>query len=175
MIENHRQNSKGGGIAILVRNNIPYKRRKDLEQYIENELETVYIEITCKNGKPVVIGSLYRAPNTSEKKLHNHCCETIQKIKSKRNKKELILGMDHNIDLLKSSTHTPTQEFLNMFLTNGVNPTITRPSRITNTSATLIDNIFISDSLSELCIGFTNRGYLGPPTSFCVAKANESH
>ena len=60
---------------------------------------------------------------------------------------ELIIGMDHNIDLLKGSCHNPTHQLI-VDLTNiDLLPTITRPTRITNHSATLIDNIYVSDQL----------------------------
>ena len=48
--------------------------------------------------------------------------------------------MDHNLDLLHSDIHTPTHKFLNMLLDMQLFSTITHPSRITQTSATLIDN-----------------------------------
>ena len=53
--------------------------------------------------------------------------------------------MDHNLDLLHSDIHTPTHKFLNMLSDMQLFPTITCPSKITQTSATLIDNIFISE------------------------------
>ena len=53
--------------------------------------------------------------------------------------------MDHNLDLLKSDLHKGTHAFLELMLQNQLYPSITRPSRITNTLATLIDNIFISE------------------------------
>ena len=53
--------------------------------------------------------------------------------------------MEHNLDLLKSNLHKSIHAFLELMLQNGLYPSITRPSRITNTSATLIDNIFISE------------------------------
>ena len=55
-----------------------------------------------------------------------------------------ILGLDHNLDLLKSEKHKPTQAFLETILDNSHVPCITRPTRITKTSATLIDNILLS-------------------------------
>ena len=54
--------------------------------------------------------------------------------------------MDHNLDLLKCSTHNLTQEFVECNAKYGLTPTINRPTRITKSSATLIDNIFISDN-----------------------------
>ena len=57
-----------------------------------------------------------------------------------------ILGMDHNLDLLKCSTHSLTHEFVECNANYGLMPTINRPTRITKTSATLIDNIFVSEN-----------------------------
>ena len=55
--------------------------------------------------------------------------------------------MDHNLDLLKSDKHAPTCKFLDALLDANMLPTITRPTRIMQSSATLIDNIFISEQL----------------------------
>ena len=43
----------------------------------EQELETVHVEITAKNGKKILLGSLYRAPNTDGKQMVNHIGEVI--------------------------------------------------------------------------------------------------
>ena len=51
--------------------------------------------------------------------------------------------MDHNLDFLKSHLHENTQGFINCNLDNDLFPVITRPTRITHSSATLIDNIFL--------------------------------
>lgn len=60
--------------------------------------------------------------------------------------KGIIIGLDHNLDLLKSSKHGPTDRFLNTNLSLNLVPTITRPTWITKSTATLIDNIFISQN-----------------------------
>ena len=51
--------------------------------------------------------------------------------------------MDHNLDFLKSHIHKKTQQFINSNLDHDLFPVITRATRITHTSATLIDNIFL--------------------------------
>ena len=56
--------------------------------------------------------------------------------------------MDHNLDFLKHSTHKRTQDFIELNLDNNLIPSITRPTRITKSSATLIDNIMVSQGLS---------------------------
>ena len=56
--------------------------------------------------------------------------------------KSLILCGDFNIDLLKVTTHKHNSEFLDTLHSRGLYPLITKPSRATSFSATLIDNIF---------------------------------
>ena len=55
--------------------------------------------------------------------------------------------MDHNLDLLKCHIHQNTQLFIDIVMNNNMHPIISRPMCITNTSATLIDNVFIDDKL----------------------------
>ena len=56
--------------------------------------------------------------------------------------------MDQNLDLLKSHIHLQTQTFLENTLNANLIPTVTRPTRITKSSASLIDNIYISNQLN---------------------------
>ena len=65
----------------------------------------------------------------------------------KMNPYELIVGLDHNMDLLKASKHNSTNDFMQNNLDMGLFPTITKPTRITKSSATLIDNIIVSENL----------------------------
>ena len=55
---------------------------------------------------------------------------------------------DFNLNLLNVDSHPSTEEFLNTLGTYFYNPHILQPTRITNHSATLIDNIFFN-SLSH--------------------------
>ena len=51
------------------------------------------------------------------------------------------------MDFLKSEVHQLTQDFIEMNIYSGLIPVISRPTRITRSSATLIDNIIISQEL----------------------------
>ena len=57
---------------------------------------------------------------------------------------ELIIGMDHNLDLLKANSHPQTNEFLESNLKSSLIPCISKPTRITHKTASLIDNIMAS-------------------------------
>ena len=59
IVSNHRQNSKGGGIDILIHKGITYKHQKDLEFFKEKIVETTFVEIVAKDGKKIIVGSMY--------------------------------------------------------------------------------------------------------------------
>ena len=49
---------------------------------------------------------------------------------------------DYNLDLLKHKCHNPTEHLLNTMYSNSLIPLIYKPTRETDSTATLIDNIF---------------------------------
>ena len=51
LIFNHRQHGNGGGVAILVRNGIIHKHRRDLDTFDEKIIESVFILTISKSGK----------------------------------------------------------------------------------------------------------------------------
>ena len=56
---------------------------------------------------------------------------------------DTIIGTDQNFDYLKLGSNKNTDDLLDTFFSVGMLPTINKPTRITHTSATLIDNIYI--------------------------------
>ena len=51
--------------------------------------------------------------------------------------------MDHNLDLVKYNIHPLTNDFLELNLEKQLLPTITKPTRVTRSTATLIDNVIV--------------------------------
>ena len=119
--------------------------RDDININCESDLEYVFIELKARK-RNLIIGSLYRPPHTREKDFLRDYKELVQTLKQEKDK-EIVLGMDHNMDLLKASKHANTQDFLDYNI--DLLPVIIKPTRITKNSATLIDSIFISRRLQQ--------------------------
>ena len=60
---------------------------------------------------------------------------------------------DFNLNLLNSDSHSATGEFLDNMISLMLLPIISRPTRVTSSSATLIDNIFTNVPLQSLRCG----------------------
>lgn len=134
----NRYDKLGGGVGLYVKDSYTYLERPDLRNG-DALYESIFIEICQSVGKNIVIGVVYKPPSTN---LHNFSEAFDSLISSllKENKLVYIMG-DFNIDLLKYSIDNNVSDFVNMLFSNYYLPLITRPTRITNTTATLLDNI----------------------------------
>ena len=90
----------------------------------------------------ILVSALYRPPNTKEKEFIKNYKRLLSRFKPDELSR-LIIGLDHNLDFLKHDRHRPTKEFLELNLDQNMLPGFTKPTKITRTSATLIDNIIL--------------------------------
>ncbi len=145
LFDEHRKNMTKGGVAIYVNKKLSYKERKDLNYFEEGKFESCFIEISTKS-KNIVVGEIYRIPGTNELDFISKYESIITKITQE--KKDIIIGTDQNLDYLKIHIHTNTAKFLDVNLSNDLLPSITKPTRITHRTCTLIDNIYVSNSIN---------------------------
>ena len=141
----HRTNKKGGGVGLLVHDKLQFRARNDIRLDYDSDLEYQFIELKSRK-RNILVGSMYRPPQSKEKEFLKDY-RKLTEIMGHQKDKEIVIGIDHNMDFLKASRHTNTQKFLDYNLEINLLPVITKPTRITDTSATLIDNILISSKL----------------------------
>ena len=144
-VSKNRHGKKGGGVGILISKELNY-HIPNLQLPENPEIECMVVELKCKQDSLLLV-NMYRPPNT---KLPNSI-KVIHSILSKvmQLDKPTVVCTDHNINLLNASSHRKTQEFLESCIDLGLFPCITKPIRITHSSATLIDNIFLSTGIHD--------------------------
>ena len=137
----HRKRLSKGRLALYVSKAIPYTVRHDLSKNIEGVLESLFVEINPGKSGTLIIGDVYRSPSGSSvtflqilreilKAIQNQPCETV------------AMG-DFNVNLLDYEGSFPAN-FLSDIPASGLLPSVTMPTRVTEKSANLIDNIFSS-------------------------------
>ena len=126
----------------MLKNTYESKLVKHKAVAIDGILECVTIEINLKNQSNILISCIYRAPGQTLPTF----CENIETIVNNDyiNKTMLVCG-DFSIDLLQHETHDCVRQFLDLMYSLGLYPLITKPTRISQNTATLIDNIFTTD------------------------------
>ena len=125
-----------GGVCLYISNKFASKIRNDL--CMQNDhIESVFVE--CRvNGKSIIIGVIYHRPGTSLISFQNDLVDTIERANS-----ECILMGDFNINILnRDDNHI--SNFVNILKEMYFYPIITKPTRVFNSSATLLDHIWIN-------------------------------
>lgn len=156
-----RKSNLGGGLAIYINKNLcaesDFKILTALSDNTNYEKgEFLFIEISRKNDKNILIGNMYRSPAPSAniiKFIDN--LESRLKLLERHSNKLVVLTCDSNINLLNFESHENTNRYLNLLSEHGFVPVISRPTRITYHSATLIDHIFVNN-----CMAVTNSGII---------------
>ena len=145
MIPQRRLCCGHGGLITYVSDSYKYTLRPEL--YKQSDVyEALFVDITHENfHKKITLGNIYR-PSKSNNDYRNVSTfinefEPIVECLDKENS-TLIFGGDYNANLLEICQKENYQEFFDMFVSRGIFPKITLPTRFASRRATLIDNIF---------------------------------
>ena len=125
----------GGGVSLFVKENIKSSLRNDLVALVGDEAEAVFLELVEPfSNKKVIVGCIYRPPNSNINRFIDCFCTTLSKIKKMKDEKKTcyIMG-DFNINLLNNQS----SQFINDLNASSFFPLITRATRITATNETL--------------------------------------
>ena len=122
----NRDNRLGGGVLILVKKSILVL--EILDTPFNDVVETLFLKIKLEN-KIYCVGELYRIPNTNLEVFVHNCKSVLEKTNTFAN---VIIGADHNLDLIKASNHKATANFMESFVLKGLIPSINKPTRITH-------------------------------------------
>ena len=136
MLRADRQHGKGGGVALYIFDKLNIKSRPDL--HIEGA-EDLFIEVLNDHSKNIIVGVIYRPPNNDLDSFLEKLEEVLDSI-TRENKDVYLMG-DYNIDLLNTE-NSSTLKLISTLSSYAFTSHISNPTRISNTSQTLIDNIF---------------------------------
>ena len=151
----HKLNRKeGGGIAIYVKENISFIERPDLSIPVNQQhlYDCLFIEIIVPELKNIIIGIVYRSPKQNSTPEFTNCVNDLLEQISSENKEVILLG-DTNIDLLKYNSSRHVSQYMEMIFSNSYVPIITKPTRVTNSSQTLIDHVIKKQSDTKYIAG----------------------
>ena len=128
------------GVAIYVSKRFKCNIMSDL---VINEaaIECIFVKILSEH-RDMYIGVCYRPPISNSTLFQTFLEEKVSLLCSAS--VNVIVCGDFNLDLLKIGEDSGSASFLNVMNTFFLIPTITKPTRITDSSCTLIDDIFIS-------------------------------
>ena len=142
-LHKYRDTQRGGGVSVYIREDISIVRTIDTPYTCGLESISVLIRKAKLN---FVVSEFYRPPNSNlhefNKVFHTYL-DTLSKVRAH----VTVIGTDQNIDLLKLGHRSECNKFMDTVLEKEYEPTINIPTRVTHSTATLIDNIYIKRKL----------------------------
>ena len=139
-------------MLLYIASHLSYKPRPDLNIYKSDQLESTFVEISNPKKSNIVIGCNYKHQNMDVLDFKNNYPSQIFETVPKE-RKQVFLPGDFNINLLNYNDHHPKNDFLDSLAYNSFMPYILHPTRITSHSKTLIDNIFSNYISHEIISG----------------------
>lgn len=147
-VHNPRSHKKGGGVGIFVKSSILHWNRNDLSVFHEGCIESIFIELSL--GKyQIICGVIYRPPSQSNdlNELFIQKLENILALINQEKKLVYLMG-DFNYDLINQNKHT--ELFVDSLFSGGFLPLVNKPTRVTTTHYSLIDNIWTNNIKFEI-------------------------
>ena len=140
-----REERRGGGLGIYLKQNLRYEIINELSFIQAGEFESQFIKVFFGKNQFKIIGNIYRIPGGNLGNFIEWLGEKLTFLKTDpilKKSDEIIIGGDFNANFLNSDSHNLTNDLLNLLVSSSFLPMITLPTRISQNSATLIDNIF---------------------------------
>ena len=160
-----RASAQGGGVGAYISSSVPFHRRLDLEQ---EDIECIWLEILFPKTKGLLIGIIYRPPDSSKHLCPDFNCkfDSMLSTVSSENK-ECILTGDINCNFLANSDHKELKSIVAPF---GLKQLIRIPTRITPESQTLIDVICTNEPQHICCTKVIPAGLSDHELIGCARK-----
>jgi hypothetical protein len=151
-----RSNHEGGGVCIFLKNTIGYVDLLDINKLsIECIFETCAIEIRKQNLILIVI---YWPNNSRRPDLFFEQLEKLlQLVNIKYSKKNVIIGGDLNVDILKSTSLS--QNLLHLFRNFNFHQHVNEPTRVSLNSKTCLDILFTNFNVIDMGIDVVELGF----------------
>ena len=139
----NRSTGKGGGVGIYVKSSIASSCFYPKTNVPNPDIESIFVKCDTPHGE-LIVSELYRKPNTPE----HYFIEYVEMLCTELNdsKDSFVIGTDQNINMLNVE-NTKVKKLIDVTFQNRIIPCITKPTRICKNTATLIDQIYISNNL----------------------------
>jgi len=152
LIFNNRNNSRGGGVGIYVKNHLTVKVLSKYSIFLERSFESLFVEITLASNKKIVIGSVYCPPKTpglTFTKQFEQFSETLYNLLAEIGNvyENVFVYGDFNLNVLDLQKNKFVAEYIDTIFSHGFLQLVTKPTRINENSATLIDHILTNSTV----------------------------
>ena len=134
------RNRHGGGVLLYMRKELQSTRLNEFS-FLSKDMEIVSSEF-IENGSKSFIASIYRPPSGDITTFNDKIARLLEEI-ALLNFKYIYLVGDINVNLLNKTN--ASQSLVEIMVSNSLFPLCTKPTRVKDGSASLIDHFWTND------------------------------
>ncbi len=137
-------NTQGGGVGVYVKEGLSVTVLENYSIFLDRIYESIIVQILDGNQK-YIVGSIYRpgsSPTLTQSEQTNNFFEIFANTLEQLNTKNtpVYLFGDFNLDILTFDSNPLVNDYINLLFSHGFLQIITKPTRCTSSSGTLIDH-----------------------------------
>jgi len=157
-------NTQGGGVGIFIKSNIKFTILHAQSIFIDRIFESLFVQLELSNFRKIIVGTVYRPgtahPSLSGADAFENFLEVLTNVFDELTslKHSIYLTGDTNLDVLQHSSSSQISDYINVLTSYGMLQVITKPTRCTDHSATIIDHMITNANHSAFeSLVFTSR------------------
>ena len=159
-------NRRGGGVLIYLRDDLPAQVRADLTNEVD---ECIWIEVTRRKCKPVFLCCAYRPPDSDISQFIEGLSTGLSSVDP--NKYDILILGDFNVDFHRDSRcQTSKRSLVNFYNLYGLVQLIKKPTRLTETTKTILDLIFVNNEHRMIDSGIVPISISDHSLVYCILK-----
>ena len=141
--EHEGSSTNAGGVGIFIKENISYKICHNYNINLPH-CEELWLELVQKKFK-CIIGAVYRHPHQNLNRFQKNFQVTLETLNNSNSL--YYVGGDFNINLMNCTRkgNKTIKTYVDMIYSLGCIPLITNPTRITETSSSIIDHLYTNN------------------------------
>ena len=177
-----RSSGRGGGLVMYINKRLVDAEKIEALQPNPEPTNTCgefqFVKLhQCKGyNRTKIIANVYRSPSRNTTSFNELLDKTLDKLDRHSRKHVSIFG-DFNVDLLKYESDQACQDLIEIMTKHGFIQLVSRPTRITDHSATLIDHAYtnnLEDTISCNIITLDISDHLAIVTTINLDNTNSS-
>ena len=175
LITANRRLTAHGGLITYVHNDFAYKEINIGTTNESNLFESLFIELWRKDStfQKFIVSNIYRLRSYLSADVRSFTNEFTNLLNVLRTRSKFVyLCGDYNIDLLKIQTNGEFSLFYENIIATGFAPKITLPTRLCDTTSTLIDNVYSNVIDKSHTSGILIRPISDHQMYFCIMNDN---
>ena len=137
------RNTMGGGVVLYTKDTLNANFVHSIS-VIHDHIETVFVCFSIGNVK-FLIGNIYRRPRSNVDDFLRELTNILDTIRTCYIDTRVYLMGDFNLSLFDINNNNKCMEYFMLMSSFGFSPTIVRPTRVSCSSKTLIDNIWTNN------------------------------